>query len=201
MATRSESPVAYRLIKGLAMRQRIARAAPPTVFHVSGVNNILADVASRPVPGVASHFHLLEKSPNSMCPQTFLTIFDARYPLPQRRYWTNVQPPSALWYNVISTLRGQRLGLRQWMIALDEPHGPTGLPTPNSVESTPGCGTLRKPSNKPTSLPLPPGFELASSGTLSKLASNLWKKPSATWHKPSFWRATMTQGEPTVAKS
>jgi hypothetical protein len=67
MATRSESLVAYCLIKGFAMQQRITRSALPAVFHVLGIYNILADVALRPV--VASHYHLLENLPNaSMCP-------------------------------------------------------------------------------------------------------------------------------------
>jgi hypothetical protein len=64
MATRSASSVSFRLLKGLAMRQRLTRSAPPAVFHVAGSANILADVASRPVKGVASHFHLLEKTPS-----------------------------------------------------------------------------------------------------------------------------------------
>jgi hypothetical protein len=48
MATRSASPISFCLLKGLAMRQRLTRSAPPAVFHVAGIDNILADVASRP---------------------------------------------------------------------------------------------------------------------------------------------------------
>jgi hypothetical protein len=129
MATRSDSPVAYRLIKGLAMHQCSTPSAPTAIFHVSGVNSILADVASCPVPGVTSHFYWLEKLPNA----NFSHYFNAKYPFPQQRCWTKVQLPSTLWFNVISTLHGQRLVLRQWMKALDKPHGQTGLPTPNYV--------------------------------------------------------------------
>jgi hypothetical protein len=84
---------------------------PPGVYHVAGITNVLADVASRPLAGVASHFYLLEKLPSAMCPQTFLTKFTLLYPLPQKRPWRNVQPPSDLWSSMISTLRGQRLEL------------------------------------------------------------------------------------------
>jgi hypothetical protein len=201
MATRSASPVSYHLIKGFAMRQRRTRSAPPAVYHVAGTTNKLADVASRQLAGVASHFHLLEHAPGSMCPSTFLTLFNSHYPLPQKRPWTNVQPNSALWSNVISTLRGQRLGLRQWTIKLDERPGPTGLHMPDRADSTRTCDIYPSPSNKPTSLPLPPGFELASSGVQSKLASNLWKKPSVTWRKPSFWPDLTTRDGHTGPKN
>jgi hypothetical protein len=197
MASRSASPIAFRLLRGLAMRQRLTRSAPPAVYHVAGVVNTLADVASRPVPGVAAHFHLMETSPNAMCPQTFLTIFNAHYPLPQNKPWRNVQPSSALWSNVILTLRGQRLALPQWMGTLEKQHGPTGPDMPNNAESTHGCATWTKHSNKHISLPLPPGFVLESSGAQSKLDSSLWKKPSVTWRKPSFWLGTPTRDAPT----
>jgi hypothetical protein len=201
MATRSETPISFRLLRGLAMQQRQTRSAPPAVFHVAGVQNTLADVASRPLSGVASHFHLLEKLPSAMCPQTFLTIFDSSYPLPQKRRWHNVQPPSDLWSNVISTLRGQRLALRQWTTRPVPPPGTTGRPMHASATSTPGCATKRAKKNKLTSLPLPQGFDLGSSGMQSKLATKLWKKPSVMWPKPSFWLGTTTPDEPTAPKS
>jgi hypothetical protein len=71
MATRSASPISFCLLCGLAMRQRLTKSAPPAVFHVAGVENILADVAPRPVKGVASHFHLLEKTPSPCVPMNF----------------------------------------------------------------------------------------------------------------------------------
>jgi hypothetical protein len=156
-----------------------------------------------PVPLLVSppHFHLLEQSPSAMCPQAFLTIFNCKYPLPQQRFWNNVQPPSALWCNLISVLCGQRLALWQWMITLDAPHGPTGLLMPNSVASAPGCNTIPSACNKLIPLPLPPGFKLAYLGMQSKLASSLWKRRSITWCKPSFWLGLTTHDGCTDPKS
>jgi hypothetical protein len=190
MATRSASPVSFRLLKGLAMRQRLTRSAPPAVFHVAGIDNILADVASRPMKGVASCFHLLEQHANTICPNEFLTLFNSTYVLPQEQPWTSVQPHSDLWSSVISTLRGQKLPLRQWTTQLDQRPGGTGPDMPKNVKSTPGCVTTPSPPSRPISLPLPPGFVLASSGTQSKLATRLWKKPCVTWRKPCFWPDT-----------
>jgi hypothetical protein len=201
MATRSASPISFRLLRGLAMRQRLTRSAPPAIFHVAGVENILADVASRPMKGVASHFHLLEKTPCAMCPDIFLTLYNSHYPLPQKQPWTNVQPPSDLWSSVILTLRGQQLPLRQWTTKLDQRHGKTGPTMPEAVESTPGCDTTTSNPSKHTSLPLPQGFALESSGRRSRLDTNLWKRRCVTWRKPCFWLGTMTPEGPTAPKS
>jgi hypothetical protein len=201
MASRSTSPIAFRLLKGLAMRQRLTQSAPPAIYHVAGVKNTLADVASRALKGVATHFHLLDPTPTNMCPATFLTLFDSSYPLPQSQPWRNVQPPSGLWSSVISTLRGQRLALRQWTTKLDLPPGATGLPTLLKPKSIPGCATSIEPSNKPISSHLPPGFELASSGMQSKLAPSLWKRPCVTWRKPSFWPDSTTRDAPMEPKN
>jgi hypothetical protein len=121
------------------MRQRITQAAPPVVFHVAGLQNTLADVASRPAKGVASHFHLLETTPCAMCPNSFLSLFDSSYPLPQKLRWTNVQPPFDLWSSVILKLRGQQLPLRQWTTRLDQRPGKTGATTPEHrpLDATP----------------------------------------------------------------
>jgi hypothetical protein len=201
MATRSASPIAYWLLQGLAMRQRVTQSALPTVYHVAGILNKLADVASRPVKGVASHFPLMEKLPHTMCPDTFLTIFDSHYPLPQNKPWRRVQPSSNLWSSVISTLHGQQLALQQWMGMPAVSLGTTGPNMPSTAISILGRTTSTKRCNKRTSLPLPPGFALASTGEQSKLDSNLWKRPCATWHKPSFWLGTMTLDTPTALKN
>jgi hypothetical protein len=188
MATRSASPISYHLLKGFAMRQRVTRSAPPSVYHVAGIRNKLADVASRPLAGVPDHFHLLEKTPDIMCPDQFLTLFNTSYPLPQMRLWHNVQPPSVLWCNVISTLRGQLLEKRRWTIKLEKLPGPTGPAMPVNAASTRTCGTYQKHSSKHAALPLPPGFELESSGMRSRLDPKQLKKPPSHGANPrSGW--------------
>ena len=46
MASCSTSPISFCLLKGLDMRQRVNRSAPPALYHVAGVCNTLANVAS-----------------------------------------------------------------------------------------------------------------------------------------------------------
>jgi hypothetical protein len=197
MATRSASPISYRLLKGLAMRQRTTQSAPPAVYHLAGTRNQFADVASRKATGVPNHFHSMEKSPESMCPESFLTLFNSSFPLPQRLSWHNVQPPLGLWQNVIATLRGQRLTLRQWMTPLAEPVSSIGLPMLQHGDSTLGSDMSRYYNSKNCSLPLPPGFELEYSGVVSKLDPKLWKQRCCTWQRPSLWLDFPTPEKPT----
>jgi hypothetical protein len=173
-------PIAFGLLRGFTMRQRVTRSVPPAVFHLVGKANILADVASRHVAGVAAPFHLLEDSPGVMCPNMFLTHFKSLYPLPQHEPWHNVQPPSNVWSCVISTLHRQPFRLQQWMMPLNRQLGPPGPTMPDYAGLTPGCDTFPESSNKHTSLPLPPGFDLGYMGMQSKLEPKLWKKPSIT---------------------
>ena len=142
-----------------------------------------------------------KRSSSVMCPTEFLTNFAAKFVLPQEQPWHNVQPPSDLWSNVISTLRGQKLPLRRWTTRLDQRHGGTGHDMPKNVTSIPGCGTNPSQPSRPTSLPLPPGFDLASSGTQSKLDIKLWRKPSVMWRKPCFWPDTTIHEGRTDPKS
>jgi hypothetical protein len=195
MATHSSSPVAHRLLRGLAMRQRSTRAAPPEVYHVSGNTNTLADVASRripditPFPSFASH------------PLAFLSYYNSRFPLPQSPSWTIVHPNSNHCSNVISTLRGQRLELRRWMTPNGLKPGKIGpgmREEPMQIHTSAPWTSRLAPTS---SLPLPPGFELASSEKASRLDTSPWRKPFVTSRKPSSWLGTMTRAEPMAPKS
>jgi len=46
MAAKSSSPVAHRLLRGLALRQRINKTALPMIDYIAGLDNIWADEAS-----------------------------------------------------------------------------------------------------------------------------------------------------------
>jgi hypothetical protein len=104
--------------------------------YSTGITNMLADIVSRPLAGVEAHFHLLETTPNVMCPHIFLTLLNALYLLPQKRPWTNVQPPSVLWSNVILMLHGQLLEMGQWTIKLENLPGPIGPAMPENAAWT-----------------------------------------------------------------
>jgi hypothetical protein len=188
MATRASSPIAYRLLRGLAMRQRATHAAPPAIYHVAGDQNTLADVASRALPSV-SH------------PSAFLSHFNARFPHPQSPSWHRVHLSSDLCSNVISTLRGQQLELRRWMTKTGRNTGKIGAGMRSEPAPIPTCVTSADRTDITFSLPLPPGFELASTEKVGKLATSLWKRPCVTWRKPSSWLGTMTHEKPMEPKN
>jgi hypothetical protein len=195
MATHASSPVAHRLLRGLAMRQRSTRAAPPELYHVAGDTNTLADVASRKIKDVPCFPSFASN------PAAFLSYFNSRFLLPQSPSWQIVYPNSNHCSNVISTLRGQRLELRRWMTRNAPKVGRTGHATPEGPTLTPTSNRWASQIAPTCSLPLPPGFELASTETASKLDTSLWRKPCVTWRKPSSWLGTMTHVEHTAPKS
>jgi hypothetical protein len=50
MATKTaNSDAAHRLVRGLALRQRMLHSAPVSITHVAGSDNNLADIASRAI--------------------------------------------------------------------------------------------------------------------------------------------------------
>jgi hypothetical protein len=103
MATHSALHVSYHLIKGFAMPQKMTRLAPPAAFHMSRINNIHANMASRPLEGVASHFHLLEKAPQFNVPPNISHHF--WFSLPPTIATALEQCPAAFWPLVQRDLR------------------------------------------------------------------------------------------------
>jgi hypothetical protein len=195
MATHASSPVAYRLLQGLAMRQRATRAAPPEVYHVAGDTNTLADVASRRIKDVPCFPSFVSN------PAAFLSYFNSRFPLPQSPSWNIVHPDSNHCSNVISTLRGQQLELRRWTIKSGPKVGTIGHGTQEAPTLTPTSKQWASRTEPTSSLPLPPGFALDSSERAGQLDSSPWRKPFVTSRKPSSWRGTMTPAEVTAPKS
>ena len=182
MATKTaKSDAAHRLVRGLAIRQRMLESSPVNITHVAGKENTLADIASRAIPQIDDD-------------HAFLTHFDSLFPL-QERYWQRASPPPELLSNVILTLRGQRLTLQRWMVPSGPPIGAGGPSTAPNVELIHGCATLALRPAASYCWALPPGLELVSLGKAGKLVPNPLKKPCVTWHKPSCWRDTPIPAE------
>jgi hypothetical protein len=182
MATKTaNSDAAHRLVRGLALRQRMLHSAPVSITHVAGPDNNLADIASRAIT------HLDDD-------HAFLTHFDTLFPL-QERSWQRASPPPAQLSNVILTLRGQRLTVQRWTLQLGPPAGAGGSNTAPIVEQIRGCGTQPPRSAASYSWDLPPGLVLDSLGKAGKLELKPSKRPCVTWHKPSCWKDTPTPDE------
>jgi hypothetical protein len=184
MATKSaKSDAAHRLLRGLAMRQRLIEAGPLQVLHIAGKSNVLADIASRMIVNCDD--------------SAFLTHFNSLFPLlPKATSWLRACPLPDQLSNVILTLRGQRLQLPRWMIPPVRPAGAGGLVTAASANLTRGSVTAPHSFNNNCSWPLPPGLELDSLGLEGRLVDKRWKKQCVTWHRPSCWQDLPILDEP-----
>jgi len=107
MASKSKSPTAGRLLRGLAFMLYCAQAGRLTTVHVPGVENVMANIASRP-----SKAQQLFKCTSTLSDIDFRSSFDTAIPLPGNQQWTLATVPSWLRYNVFETLRGKQLALQ-----------------------------------------------------------------------------------------
>jgi hypothetical protein len=149
MADKASTPIAGQLLRALAMRQRTSRSALPSVAHYAGLQNILADTASRSFRSF--HYGNARGCP-SESDASFLTSFNQTFSLSalsQMNSWQLVQLKSEQSSLVISTLRGQKLPMPQWMEPQERPTGATGALGARALASTPSS-ELSPSRNKPT---------------------------------------------------
>lgn len=192
MASRSQAPIAGRLLRGLAMRQRALHAAPTSIASIAGTDNKLADVASRaffsnPVP-------MLDDN-------NFLTFFSTEFPLPQMQSWQVVHPTPELTSLVLSTLQGKIFSMRQWTTKAGRGIGNPGWNTAGTAAST---RTSRTSPNRPSnqhSLPLLSGSGKATSE--KELRSKLARSKRGLDMSPSrqCWLDIPTHDAPTEPRN
>ncbi len=109
MASKSKSPTAGHLLRGLAFMLYCAQVGRLTTVHVPGVENVMADIASRP-----SKVQQLFRSASALSDIHFCSSVDTSFPLPNNQQWTLATVPNWLRYNVFETLRGKQLALQRW---------------------------------------------------------------------------------------
>jgi hypothetical protein len=187
MADHSQAPTAGRLLRGLAAVQRSIHSGPLTIGSIAGIDNIMADVASR-------SFHLT-------CDTAFLTHFTARFPLPQQQSWQLVPLTPERTLLVTSTLAGKRLPLQQWMTAYRPKTGTTGSSSAARPAKTRTSSAAPNPFNKTSSSVSLQGSGAATTAEELKSKLKLLKPRSATWRKRSCWLDTETPVGPTDPKT
>jgi hypothetical protein len=188
MADKSQSPTAGRLLRGLAAVQRSSQAGPYTVGSIAGVDNKMADVASR-------SYH--PKGPDLTCDRAFLTHFNTLFPLPQQLSWKLVHPTPATTSLVISTLAGERLTLQRWMTPFAPPTGPTGLNFAQTHAEIRTSSTPQSPSNSNCLSVSLQGCGEVTTAEAVKCSLKPPKPPSVTWPRPSCWLDTPIRAAPT----
>ena len=180
---------AGHILRALALRQQLCKSAPILVVHIPGVQNDMADIASR---------HSSSKTLQSKSP-TLLTYFNTHFK--QKTSWEEFHLPKKLTSRVMSSLLGTQLTLESWrrLPGLAKNTGSTGVVMQPMSKSTRYC-QKQTPSLETWSLQ----HSLQGSGVVttaeeiqSAFKESLMRfRPSA---RPSSWLATKAQstGPPT----
>ena len=95
----STSPIAARILRALAVRLHEQKTALLSVEHISGIFNVMADVASR------------KHSTNNA---QFLTEFSSHFPPPQDALWTLFRFSNKITSKICSELLNQQSTLESW---------------------------------------------------------------------------------------
>jgi len=129
MASKSIFPTAGRLLRGLAYMLHSRQVGGVITVHVAGVDNVMADLASRPSKAMAK----FAPTNTNLSDTDFISSFNTEFPLPANQEWKLAMVPEWLKYNVFETLRGKRLDLQQWA---SQSGAGTGKPGQSTVGST-----------------------------------------------------------------
>ena len=190
MAAKSSSPVAHRLLRGLALCQQINKTALPLMIEcIAGPDNIWADEASYIAAKIKLRPNASLPSVSRVAPitdQQFLTHFNSKFPLPQNLSSQLAHPTPAMLSNVISMLCGKRLPMQQWMTTPEPKVGPPGCNTWPIGDEHRTCTPCPNSTSKKSSWFLAPGFALDSSRKVDKLEPKMSRKPCVTWHRPLY---------------
>ena len=190
MASRSMFPTAGRLLRGLAYMLHSCHSGGLITIHVPGVENVMADIASRPAKARA----MFAPAASHLSDDEFRSSFDTAFPLPNNQVWKLVHVPDWLKYNVFETLRGKRLGLQQWAKPSEQGTGKRGSGTATSIKPTVGASLPQTPPTCSSLLLLPCGKVSTDSGIKSRFSQ--CPRLSEPSDKSMFWTDMQTLENP-----
>lgn len=175
----AKSIPAARLLRFLCLRQRTRQVSSLTPLHISGINNLMADISSRAFKtGKFFDAH-----------NDLLSYFTTHFPLPQNQSWKVWTLPEKLSSRVISCLCGEQAPLESLvrLPGLKTSTGNIGPATQQPLDSHPSSTTqtnLPRPSSQWASLQ-GSGQELTASELKSKFSQS--PKHLHLCPRPSNW--------------
>jgi hypothetical protein len=160
------------------------------MVHVPGVDNVMADVASRPAKA-----QRMFRAVTPLSNADFCLSFDFAFPLPNNQAWTFAEVPPWLKLCVFETLRGKQLALQWWTGPNATLTGECGWHTAGSTPRTvaPDPQRAREQTNY-SRLLLPCGEASMASEIKSRFSQS--SGLSGMLPKGSFWMDTLTHDEP-----
>ena len=105
-----KSRIAGRLLRVLALRQRVQRSSLLITVSIVGTDNNMVDALSRLYGGGG-----LAWAEAGLTDNAFIICFNAAFPLPQINSWQGFRLSNAIVLSVTSVLRGKRLTLGFWI--------------------------------------------------------------------------------------
>ncbi len=102
MASKAKGPTAGHLLQGLAVMLHCNKAGQLTTMHVPGVDNVMADVASRPAKA-----QTMFQATTPLSDTNFCSLFNTAFPLPNNQAWILKEVPPWLKLCVFKALRGK----------------------------------------------------------------------------------------------
>ncbi len=111
MASKSSTLTAGRLLCGLAFMLYCHHAGRLITIYVPGSQNIMADIASRPLKALT---FFCATTP-VLSDHDFLLSFNVAFPLTDQQAWGLAQVPHWVKSNIFETLHAKRLDLQLWM--------------------------------------------------------------------------------------
>ena len=101
-----KSRIAAQLVRALALRLNVQQSCPLTPVHIPGIENALTDIPSRSFGSVPEW--------NCRSDDELLTLFNAKFPLPNQASWTVFRLDTKVTTRVISALRMKGITLDEW---------------------------------------------------------------------------------------
>jgi len=183
------SRIAGRLLRALAIRQRVQRSSPLITVSIAGKDNNMADASSRSFGGEGTAW-----AEAGLTDDAFLLRFNRAFPLPQNNSWRGFQLSSAIVSRVISVLRGERSTLGSW-IRLPQSEGSIGAIGASMRVTWESAPSFTRKRSHGTSASGPSQVLLAGSGRAT-MATNVLSefKRFKSRYEPSARRARWSEG-------
>ena len=184
----SSSVIANELLKILGSRMAHAHFPPPQIHHIAGIENILADYASREF-----RITLSDGSTATLTDLEFLTNFNITFPL-QYTSWRIFHLNHDVVSRIIAILLTKPCSMASWrqLTKRGNAFGTIGDPTANTLDWTPALPTSQ-PTNKSKPWQLSPSaLERANFPTALASECRRFKSHYVRSARPTNWMGSQT---------
>ena len=179
----STSMIAQELLKVLASRMAHAQFPPPQIHHIKGLENVLADYASRKF-----RMKLPDGSKTYLSDDQFLTKFNSKFPL-QQKSWRLFRLNTNIVSRICAILLMKRSTMASWrqLTKKGNDFGTIGPPTATHITWTPASPTIAPMSTSPPWKRSPKELEMENFPAALASECKRFKSHYVQSARPSNW--------------